>query len=286
MDPDALGVPDPFIEAPSAAPALLVEGEEDFEALFQKWKSEGDPKVREQLILMHMNLVRYLARKFKDRGEPLDDLLQQGIIGLINAIDRFDLDRGVKFSTYATPTILGEIRRYFRDKGWSMKVPRRLQELNLLANRAIEELTQELDRSPTYHEIAAALNAPEDEVIEALEMSQAYDLVSLDSEIGPMDEDADAVLADRVGQEDPNLEMLRTKSQLEDAVSVLDPRERRVINLAYYSQMSQTEIAGILGISQMHVSRIQRKALTKMQQHLEEVEHGRRQTVRPTTGRK
>jgi len=217
---------------------------------------------------MHMKLVRYLARKFRDRGEPLEDLIQQGTVGLINAVDRFDLDRGVKFSTYATPTIMGEIRRYFRDRSWSMKVPRKLQELNLLANRAIDSLTHELDRSPTISEIAAAVQASEEEVIEALEMAQAYDLVSLDAEIGRAREDRGTALHEILGREDEQLAAIPDRQEIYDAMSILDERELRVVRYAYYDQLSQTEIAKILGISQMHVSRIQRKVVAKMKAYL------------------
>jgi len=249
----------------SAVPEVDLEG---FDELFEEWQRTGRPELRDRLIGMHMNLVRYLARKFRDRGEPLEDLIQQGSLGLINAVDRFDLSRGVKFSTYATPTILGEIRRYFRDKGWSMKVPRKLQELNLLAGKAIDELTHGLDRSPTIAEIASTVGASQEEVIEALEMAQAYALVSLDAEVGRTQEDSGTALHEYLGAPDEELLQVYDRQELVAAMSVLDDREPRVVDCAYREQMSQTEIAKILGISQMHVSRIQRKALTKMRERL------------------
>jgi RNA polymerase sigma-B factor len=256
---------EPLEPAVAEVPEVDLEG---FDELFEEWQRTGRPELRDRLIGMHMNLVRYLARKFRDRGEPLEDLIQQGTLGLINAVDRFDLSRGVKFSTYATPTILGEIRRYFRDKGWSMKVPRKLQELNLLAGKAIDELTHELDRSPTIGEIASTVGASQEEVIEALEMAQAYALVSLDAEVGRTREDSGTALHEYLGAPDEELLQVYDRQELVAAMSVLDERERRVVDYAYREQMSQTEIAKILGISQMHVSRIQRKALTKMREHL------------------
>jgi RNA polymerase sigma-B factor len=224
--------------------------------------------LREQLIKKNERLVRFLARKFKDKGEPLEDLIQQGMIGLIHAIDRYDPDRGVKFSTYATPTIMGEIKRYFRDKTWSVKVPRRIQELNLLVNRLAEDLTQELGRSPTISELAAAVGASDEDVLEALEIGKAYDPISLDSETGGFDkEDAPTTLEEHVSGQDNELENWETHMLLKDALRLLTPRERRVIELTYFEGLPQTDIAKELGISQMHVSRLLRKALARLRDY-------------------
>lgn len=270
------GDPAPEREEPAAVPTELVEraasaaDDREFDQLYREWRATGNATLRELLIDRNRKLVRFLARQFKDRGEPLDDLIQVGNIGLVNAVDRYDPAYGWKFSTFATPTIVGEIKRYFRDKGWSMKVPRRLQELNLEATKEIDRLTQELGRSPTYGEIARSLNATEEEVIEALDMAQAYDLMSLDTEASYRDDDKGDTLADQVGVVDDDLQQWWLRLDLQEAMRrVLDPRERRVVLLAFYQERSQTEIARELGISQMHVSRIQRKALLKLKDFLE-----------------
>ena len=226
--------------------------------------------LRNDLVVTHLNLVRFLALKFANRGEPLDDLVQVGTVGLLKAIDRFELDRGVEFTTYATPTIVGEIKRYFRDKGWAVKVPRRLQELNLAVNRANEKMAVELGRSPTVAELAERLNATEEEILEAQELGQAYNLLSLDSEVSGEGEKKSQTLADTVGITDSGLEMLEDRANLERAFHVLTGRERVIIYLRFYESVSQTEIAKRLNVSQMHVSRLQAKALEKLRAVLRE----------------
>ena len=220
--------------------------------------------LRNELVVVHLNLVRFLAVRFANRGEPLDDLVQVGTVGLLKAIDRFDLERGVEFTTYATPTIVGEIKRYFRDKGWAVKVPRRLQELNLAVNRASDKLAIELGRSPTVAELAAHLHAAEDEILEAQELGQAYNLLSLDSEVSGESDKKSQTLADTVGVADSGLELLEDRANLERAFHALTGRERVIIYLRFYESVSQTEIAKRLNVSQMHVSRLQAKALEKL----------------------
>jgi RNA polymerase sigma-B factor len=242
------------------------------DALFAKYHSTHDPALREQLILLHMNLVRFLAHKYAGRGEPLEDLIQVGTIGLINAIDRFDPDRGIRFATYATPTIVGEIRRHFRDRGWAVKVPRRLQEINLAATRAVDSLTQSLERPPTVREIAAAINSTEEETMEALELGSIYEPSSLEAEFEHDKDDSHAVLADYVGAEDREIEAFAVRSRLEDALSRLSPRERAVVQLRFFAGISQMEVARRLGISQMHVSRIQQRALAKLRKLVKELD--------------
>jgi len=235
--------------------------------------SVSDPvyeQLRSDLIVGHLNLVRYLAVKFANRGESLDDLIQVGTVGLLKAIDRFDLERGVEFTTYATPTIVGEIKRYFRDKGWAVKVPRRLQELNLAVNRAIEKLTVKLGHSPTVAELAANLGATAEEVLEAQELGAAYNLLSLDTELGGENDKKSQTLADYIGQTDAGLELLEDKANLERAFDVLTGRERIILYLRFYENVSQTEIAKRLSVSQMHVSRLQQRALEKLKQVLQE----------------
>jgi RNA polymerase sigma-B factor len=227
-------------------------------------------RLRAELVVAHLNLVRFLAVKFANRGEALDDLIQVGTVGLLKAIDRFDLERGVEFTTYATPTIVGEIKRYFRDKGWAVKVPRRLQELNLSVNRAIERLTTKIGRSPTVAELAAHLGASPEDILEAQELGQAYNLLSLDTEVAGEGDKKSHTLADYVGQADPGLEMLEDRANLERAFAVLSRRERIILFLRFYESVSQTEIAKRLNVSQMHVSRLQQKALEKLRTVMQE----------------
>jgi RNA polymerase sigma-B factor len=242
----------------------------DAEALFAEFARTRDPKIRNRLVEMHQNLVRFLAGKFVNRGEPIEDLVQVGTIGLINAIDRFDPERGTKFSTYATPTIVGEIRRHFRDKAWSLKVPRRLQELNLAANKAAEQLSQKLGRSPTIQEIAKQVDASEEETLEAIELGNAYDTVSLDTKLAYEGESAPLVLSEFVGEQDLSLENLEKYGDLNQAMECLEQRERSIIYLRFFKDMSQTEVANKLNISQMHVSRLQQKALKRLKELLSE----------------
>ncbi len=227
-------------------------------------------QLRNELVVAHLNLARFLAVKFANRGEPLDDLVQVGTVGLLKAIDRFDPDRGVEFTTYATPTIVGEIKRYFRDKGWAVKVPRRLQELNLAVNRAGDKLAMELGRSPTVGELAATLSAGEEEILEAQELGQAYNLLSLDSEVSGEADRKTQTLADTVGVSDARLDLLEDRANLERAFGVLSGRERVIVYLRFYESISQTEIAKRLNVSQMHVSRLQAKALEKLRSVLAE----------------
>lgn len=234
--------------------------------LFAQFAETRDSKAREELVVAHLNLVRFLAGRFANRGEPLDDLIQVGTLGLIKAIDRFDVERKVEFTTYATPTIIGEIKRHFRDKGWAVKVPRRLQELNLAVNRAVESLTVELGRPTTVADLAATLGATEEEIIEAQELGQAYNLLSLDSELGAEGDRKSSTLLDYLGSEDSELELLEDKDNLERAFVALDRRERIIIYLRFYENLSQTEIARRLNVSQMHVSRLQQRALEKLKQ--------------------
>lgn len=240
--------------------------DEETEELFRKYVATRDPKVRDQLVLMHQNLVRYLASKFANRGEPLEDLVQVGVLGLINAIDRFDPDRGTKFSTYATPTIVGEIRRHFRDKAWSLKVPRRLQELNLATNKAAEELSQRLGHPPSIQDIAEQVGASEEETLAAIELGNAYETVSLDSKLAFEGESAPLTLAEFVGGADESLQNIETYGDLKHAIESLDDREKAIIYYRFFRDMSQTEVAKKLNISQMHVSRLQQKAIKRLKE--------------------
>ncbi len=236
--------------------------------LFRRYKEEGDVEAREKLVMSHMNLVRFLANKFKNRGEPLDDLIQVGYLGLLKAIDRFDPSRGLEFTTYATPTIMGEIKRHFRDKGWSVRVPRRLQELSAKVNQATDVLTTELQRSPKIEEIAEYLDASVDEVLEAMESSSAYSSVPLEGTGNNDNDDAPSVL-DRYATEDSALIFTDDRLIIQEALKGFSPREREVIDLRFLQGMTQIEIAEQLGISQVQVSRLLRRTLKKIQDKID-----------------
>jgi RNA polymerase sigma-B factor len=223
-------------------------------------------RIRGELVELHLPLVEYLARRFRNRGEWLDDLTQVATIGLIKSIDRFDLERGVEFSTYATPTIVGEIKRHFRDKGWAVRVPRRLQELKLALTKAIGELAQRLGRAPTVAELAAHLQMSEEDVLEGLESANAYSTVSLDAPDSG-DEDAPAV-AESLGMVDEALEGVEYRESLKPLLERLPPREKRILLLRFFGNMTQSQIATELGISQMHVSRLLAKTLAQLREGL------------------
>jgi RNA polymerase sigma-B factor len=235
--------------------------------LFRLYKEEGDEDAREQLIVSHLNLVRFLASKFKNRGEALDDLIQVGTIGLIKAIDRFEPERGLEFTTYATPTIMGEIKRHFRDKGWSVRVPRRLQELSAKVNQATDELTKEYQRSPSVQEIADYLQVTVDEVLEAMESSSAYSSVSLEAG-SSSDEDSPSII-DHYATEDADLESSDDRMLINEIISEFSPREQEVIRMRFVDGLTQVEIAEKLEVSQVQVSRFLRRTLKKMQERLD-----------------
>lgn len=239
--------------------------------LLGRVRDHKDAVAREELITRYLPLVKSLARRFASRGQPVEDLIQVGSIGLIKAIDRFDLDRGVELSTYATPTILGEIKRYFRDKGWAVKVPRALQDLNVRLNRVIEQLTVELRRSPTIAELATATGVSEEEVVEALESGRAYSSVSIFAG-GATDDDESLELLDCLGTEEEAYEIFERRRVLAPAMGRLDPRERLILHLRFFEGMTQTQVAARIGISQMHVSRLIRKSIENLRQFMAEEE--------------
>ena len=235
--------------------------------LFRKYRLEGDEDARDELITMYLNLVKYLASRFRNRGEPIDDLIQVGTIGLIKAIDRFDIERQVEFTTYATPTIVGELKRYFRDKGWAIKVPRRLQELSFKVNQAVDALTQRLQRSPTIAEIGDYLGVTPEEVLEAMETSEAYNFVSLESDRGGDGADSFSIL-EYIGHDDALMAVIDDRTTLSVAFKQLTPQEQRVLYLRFFEGLTQTEIARQLGISQMQVSRLLRRTLRILRENI------------------
>ncbi|HZB49408.1 MAG TPA: RNA polymerase sigma factor SigF [Mycobacteriales bacterium] len=229
--------------------------------------AEGAPgrqRVRDQLVEMHLPLVEYLARRFAGRGEPLDDLVQVGTIGLIKAVDRFDTERGVEFSTYATPTVVGEIKRHFRDKGWTVRVPRRLQELRAALSSATADLTQTMGRSPTVAELAAHLKIGEEEVLEGLESANAYTAVSIEASDG----EGGLSVADTLGADDLSLEGVEYRESIKPLLDSLPARERRILMLRFFGNLTQSQIAAELGISQMHVSRLLARTLAQLRERL------------------
>ncbi len=235
--------------------------------LFRRYHTENDEAARDELITMYLNLVKYLASRFRNRGEPIDDLIQVGTIGLIKAIDRFDTGRQVEFTTYATPTIVGELKRYFRDKGWAIKVPRRLQELSFKVNQAMDALTQELQRSPSVSEIAEYLGVTPEEVLEAMETSEAYNFVSLESDRGGDGSDTFSIL-EYIGKDDHLMSVVEDRTTLSAALKELSSQEQHVLYLRFFEGLTQTEIARQMGISQMQVSRMLRKTLRVLRQNI------------------
>jgi RNA polymerase sigma-B factor len=234
-------------------------------SLFARYVDEHDPVDRQVLIERFLPLARQLAGRYRRAAEPFDDLFQVACVGLIKAIDRFDLEREIAFSTFAVPTILGELRRYFRDRTWSVRVPRDLQERSLKVDRAITDLTLALQRAPTVAEIAAGVAVEEAEVLEALHAAGAYRAVSLDAPRGNGGDDCDDTLGDTLSVEDNRFERAEDRATLARLVRGITPREREVLRLRFAEDLTQAEIGERIGLSQMQVSRIIRQALVRLQ---------------------
>ncbi|WP_309095575.1 RNA polymerase sigma factor SigF [Streptomyces sp.] len=269
VTPDDLlsGLPDipPFEEVDAVDARALSK------TLFERLESleEGTPEysyVRNTLVELNLALVKFAASRFRSRSEPMEDIIQVGTIGLIKAIDRFELSRGVEFPTFAMPTIIGEIKRFFRDTSWSVRVPRRLQELRLDLAKAGDELAQKLDRAPTVHELAERLGISNDEVVEGMAASNAYTASSLDAQ--PEEDDSEGALADRIGYEDHGLEGIEYVESLKPLIAELPPRDRKILSLRFVAGMTQSEIGEELGISQMHVSRLLSRTLVRLRKGL------------------
>ena len=258
--PPALTTP-LLADIPTLAPGEL-------ERLSAEYAVTRDPRLRESLVFCHQRLVRSIASRFLGAGEALEDLIQVGNIGLINALDRYNPAQGTRFSTYATPTILGEIKRHFRDKTPGIKVPRWLQELQYATQRTAQAMTMESGHPPTVAEIAQRLGVSEEQIAEAMESGEASNLVSLDTHLDGHSNLMASSLADLVGHKDPILHEFETFGDLRVALQALNEREREVISLRFFDEMSQAKIARQLNISQMHVSRLQQKALKKLRDML------------------
>ncbi|HEX4687828.1 MAG TPA: RNA polymerase sigma factor SigF [Nocardioides sp.] len=224
---------------------------------------------RDRLVSLHLPLVEHCARRFRNRGEPFEDLVQVGTIGLIKSIDRFELERGVEFSTYATPTIIGEIKRHFRDKGWAIRVPRRLQELRIQIANVAAELTQTLGRSPTPRELSDALGCSVEDIIEGIESSNAYATLSLDA-TDDSSEDGGVSMLEVIGLDDEELEQIEIRESIKPLLEALPSREKRILLLRFFKNKTQSEIATEIGVSQMHISRLLTRTLDQLRASLRE----------------
>ena len=249
-------------DSKAGRPGPATEGTVD--ELLVAYHRDGDRNARDQVLVELMPLVRSLAARYAGRGEPLDDLVQVGSVGLIKAVDRFDVSRGVEFTSYGVPTIVGEIRRYFRDKSWAMHVPRRIKELSVRLSRVLDDLTTTLGRSPTIAELADAAAVDEEDVIDALDAAHAFSTRSLDAVHGGGEQ-----LADYLAGPDPGYEGVDDRWLLSAGLDALDARERRIVELRFFEELTQSQIAAELGISQMHVSRLLRNALEVMRGSIE-----------------
>ncbi|MGN0065190.1 MAG: RNA polymerase sigma factor SigF [Nocardioides sp.] len=252
--------------------AALVELRRRSAELFAVMRDEAGTEAsragaRDDLVHLHLPLVEHAARRFRNRGEPYEDLVQVGTIGLLKAIDRFDTDRGVEFSTYATPTVIGEIKRYFRDKGWAIRVPRRLQELRMQISSATAELTQKLGRSPTPRELAEEIGCTVEEIVEGMESSNAYATLSLDA--GDDSDDGAPSMLDTLGVADAGIEHVEVRESIKPLLEGLGEREKRILLLRFFKNMTQAQIAEEIGVSQMHVSRLLARTLAQLRASLE-----------------
>ncbi|MEU1599847.1 RNA polymerase sigma factor SigF [Streptomyces sp. NPDC005708] len=271
---DGLSEPDGLYGLPEIPPydeVGAVDARALSKTLFERLESleEGTHEysyVRNTLVELNLALVKFAASRFRTRSEPMEDIIQVGTIGLIKAIDRFELSRGVEFPTFAMPTIIGEIKRFFRDTSWSVRVPRRLQELRLDLAKAGDELAQKLDRAPTVTELAERLGISNDEVVEGMAASNAYTASSLDAQ--PEEDDSEGALSDRIGYEDNGLEGIEYIESLKPLIAELAPRDRKILSLRFVANMTQSEIGEELGISQMHVSRLLTRTLGRLRKGL------------------
>jgi RNA polymerase sigma-B factor len=235
----------------------------DDRQLLRRWHENGDERARLELVERTLPLARTLARRYANKGESLDDLEQVAALGLVKAIDRFDLDREVRFTTFAVPTISGEIKRHFRDRGWMLRVPRDVQELSARVSITRERLTRELGRSPTVAELASAARVTVEQILEALGAADAYRALSLDE---PLGEGIDAL--DSIGGDDDGFERVEQRYMLRSGLTHLPAREREILHLRFYEGLTQREIADRVGVSQMHVSRLIRRSLESLRKRL------------------
>lgn len=233
------------------------------QVLFRRHQRDGNLQARRQLVERYLPLARSLARRYERRGESFDDLVQVASLGLVKAIDRFDPERGLSFSSYAVPTMLGELRRYFRDTGWALHVPRQMQERVLQVNAAVERLSGDLGRSPSPQQVADELELPVEEVLEAIAANAAYDTTSLDTPLGSRDGEGQTI-AETFGEHDERFELVEGRATIGPALETLPERERLILHMRFAEDLTQSEIAERIGVSQMHVSRLIRRALEQV----------------------
>jgi RNA polymerase sigma-B factor len=250
-------------ETDAAAKALLT-------LLADLPEGEDRSRVRARLIELYIPLAEYLARRFRNRGEQFDDLVQVANLGLIKSVDGYDASRGAAFTSYAIPMIVGELKRHFRDKGWDVRVPRRLQELRLEITKISGDLAQDLGRSPTVADLAARLDVSEEEIIEGLDCGQAYRAMSLDAPVGNDGDAGQTGLGDLLGGVDPDMETVEHRESLRPLLAKLPAREQKIIAMRFFGNLTQSQIAAELGISQMHVSRLLAQALRILREGLDE----------------
>lgn len=249
----------PDSQTPEKSKALL--------DMFRELRAGGDSSLRDRIIERHINMPKFFANRF-GKHEQQEDLVQVATLGLINAVDRFDPDRGVEFNTFATITILGEIKRYFRDKTWSLKVPRRIKDLNIAINQTIERLSQQLDHQPTYEEVAAEIGCSVEDVIESREAVMSYRMVSLDKEVDGDSGEGGSPLIEMIGGIDKKIDQLSDRLSLQTGLKQLKDDEKFVIFNRYFENLSQAEISKMMNVSQMQVSRLQSAALEKLKKLL------------------
>jgi RNA polymerase sigma-B factor len=231
--------------------------------LFERWRGARDPQARAELVERFMPLARKLARRYPGAGEPLEDLLQVAVLGLLKAIDRFDPDRGVSFTSFAVPTMFGELRRYFRDSGWSVRVPRGLQELALKVRQAGAVLSARTGRSPSVQELAQYLEIGVEDAIEALQASAAHHSTSLETPVGDSG-GSEVTLGETLGADDARFELVDASATINQAAGALSVRDRTVLVQYFLEDRTQAEIASRIGVSQMQVSRIVRQAIAHL----------------------
>ena len=243
----------------------------DTEKLFKLYRNSKETLIRDELIERHLYIAEILSKKYANKGIDIDDIYQIACVGLIYAVDRYDIDKGFKFSSFATPTIIGEIKKYFRDKGWSIRVPRRIQELSKKINNAKLILSQQLQKSPTVDDIAKYLQCTSEEVLEAMEASKVYTPKSLDISIDSNGEDNDLSLSELIGEDDKYFTKIENKDFILKVIDELNDREKRVLKERYLKNKTQIEIANDMGVSQMTVSRIEKKIIKKFRSELKRI---------------
>ncbi|MBS4539323.1 SigB/SigF/SigG family RNA polymerase sigma factor [Clostridium sp. D2Q-11] len=255
----------------NSATKISKDEEMSVKDLFKIYSETKDQEVRDELINRHLYIAEILSKKYANRGIDFDDIYQVACLGLIYAIDRYDISKGYEFSSFATPTIIGEIKKYFRDKGWSIRVPRRIQELSKKINNAKLLLSQKLQKTPTVQDIAEYLNSTEEEVLEAMEASKVYTPHSLDASLDSDSDDKDVSLAALIGQEDEYLLRVENRDFLLDTINKLNEIEKKIIKDRYFNRKTQIAIAEDIGMSQMTVSRLEKKIIEKFRKELKKI---------------